>query len=47
MLENSEQQPKKPYVTPKLTVHGDVAKMTENVGVVAGDGQIGSQYDWA
>jgi len=33
MSNSGEQQTKQPYTKPKLTVYGDVRKITENVGV--------------
>ncbi len=34
--------PKQPWVTPKLTVHGDIVEVTKKVGTVATDGVVGS-----
>ncbi len=39
----SQEQTKKPYTTPQLTVHGDVEKITGAVGATGSDGQLGSQ----
>ena len=33
MSKNGEQPTKKPYTTPKLTMYGDVRKITEHVGI--------------
>jgi hypothetical protein len=34
---------KQPYSPPRLTVYGDVAKLTQNVGTVGSDGITGSR----
>ena len=39
----AQQQAKKAYATPKLTVHGNVEKITENVQAKASDGVAGSR----
>lgn len=39
----SQEQTKKPYTTPQLTVHGDVEKITGAVGTTGSDGLTGSQ----
>jgi len=38
-----QHRPKKPYATPKLTVHGDIEKITLNIGTGAVDLLDGSQ----
>ena len=40
--EGVQESQKKPYTTPQLTVHGDVEKITRNVGLGAPDGLTGS-----
>lgn len=38
-----EERTKKPYATPQLIVHGDVEKITGDVGTAGPDGLTGSQ----
>lgn len=38
-----QEQLKKPYMTPRLTVHGTVEKITGNLGTLGADGPIGSR----
>jgi hypothetical protein len=40
-----QQQPQKPYATPKLAVHGNVEKITEFIGGAPRDGLRGSALD--
>lgn len=42
MQQQSQKAPKKAYVTPKLSTHGDVAKLTQftRPGAVVGSGII-------
>jgi hypothetical protein len=37
---DAQEQPKKPYATPKLTIHGDVEKITEYMGGQSGDSPL-------
>ena len=39
----AQNQPKKPYIAPQLTVHGTVGKITGAVGVTGSDGTLGSR----
>jgi hypothetical protein len=43
MKKGVQKQPKKPYRTPQLTVHGSVEKITGRSGGGSGDGMSGSQ----
>jgi hypothetical protein len=40
---DAQEQPKEPYASPKLIVHGNVEEITKNIGDQGNDGQIGSQ----
>jgi hypothetical protein len=40
--EDVQESQKKPYTTPQLTVHGDVEKITSNLGTGAPDAVLAS-----
>lgn len=39
----AQNQPKKPYIAPQLTVHGTVGKITGQLGTSGPDGLLGSR----